>query len=106
MGPARRASGRRVFDERAVAELAVVQLAKEAGFTLAEIRQLVNDFAKDRWRRLAVRKLHEADVAIERLHTVKRLLEQLLKCDCFDLDACGRVLQRKRRSIESEIATV
>ena len=97
MPRAPRASGRRVFDERSVAQLAVVQLAREAGFTLAEVRQLVNDFAKERWRRLAERKLQEMEVTRGRLQVMTRLLERLIECDCFALEECGRLIQRRRR---------
>ena len=52
---ARRVAGRRQYDERDLAPLLVVQLAIDAGFTLAEARQLVSEFGRDRWRRLAER---------------------------------------------------
>ena len=92
-----RLSGRRVFDDRSLAHLVVVQLAKDAGFTLAEIRQLVNEFGKNRWWRLAERKLVEARVASEHLRTMTLLLEKLLKCKCPDIEFCGRALQRHMR---------
>ena len=95
--PAGRRSGRRVFDERALAQLAVVELAKRAGFTLAEVRQLVTDFGKTRWRRLAERKLGEVREAARRLETMTILLEKLLGCRCPDLDVCGRVIQGRAR---------
>jgi MerR family transcriptional regulator, redox-sensitive transcriptional activator SoxR len=91
-----RLSGRRVFDDSALAQLVVVQLAKQAGFTLAEIRQLVNDFGKNRWRRLAERKLGELEVAARQLQTMTVLLEKLLKCKCPDIEFCGRVIQRDK----------
>lgn len=91
---AARLSGRRVFDHRSLAQLVVVQLAKNAGFRLAEIRQLVNEFGQNRWRRLAERKLGEIQVAAERLRAMTFLLEKLLKCRCPDLEFCGRALQR------------
>ncbi len=91
---ARRLSGRRVFDETALDHLTVVQLAKDAGFTLAEIRRLVNEFGKNRWRSLAERKLGEVRLAAARLQTMTRLLERLLRCDCPDIDFCGRTIRR------------
>ncbi|MEP6995934.1 MAG: MerR family transcriptional regulator, partial [Acidobacteriota bacterium] len=42
--PPARVSGRRLFDQRALAQLVVVQLARDAGFTIAEIRSLVTEF--------------------------------------------------------------
>jgi MerR family redox-sensitive transcriptional activator SoxR len=91
---AARASGRRVFDERALAHIRVVQLARDAGFTLAEIRQLVTEFGASRWRRLAERKLVEVQAAAERLRAMTLLLEKLLKCKCPDIEFCGRAIGR------------
>jgi len=90
----RRLSGRRVFDETALDHLTVVQLAKDAGFTLAEIRGLENEFGKNRWRSLAERKLGEVPLAAARLQTMAQLLEKLLRCDCPDIDFCGRTIRR------------
>ena len=52
-----RRGGRRDYDPDAVAQLAVVQFARSAGFTLADTRQLVRGFspamaAGTRWRGL------------------------------------------------------
>jgi MerR family redox-sensitive transcriptional activator SoxR len=93
--PAERRSGRRVFDDRSLAQLAVVRLAKDAGFTLEEIRQLVNGFGEDRWRRLARRKLDEVKATTRRLQTMTVLLEKLLRCKCPDLEFCGRVIRKQ-----------
>ena len=98
---ARRLSGRRVFDDTAVTHLTVVQLAKDAGFTLAEIRRLVNEFGKNRWRSQAERKLGEVRLAAARLQTMAQLLEKLLRCECPDIDFCGRTI---RRSMATEAA--
>ena len=92
-----RLSGRRNFDGRALSHLMVVQLAKDAGFTLAEIRQLVTEFGRSRWRRLAKRKLAELRAAAERQRAMKGLLEKLLDCECPDIDFCGRAIERSRQ---------
>lgn len=99
---AERRSGRRVFDDGTLAQLVVVQLARGAGFTLAEIRQLVNEFGRNRWRRLAQRKLGEIRLTTERLRTMSALLTELLECACPDIEACGRALRReaRRRGLE------
>lgn len=103
LAPGRR-SGRRVFDDRSVAELAVIALAKDVGFTLVEIRQLVREFGQNRWRRLARRKLPELKAAAERLRTMTLLLQKLLRCRCPDIEFCGRLLKAnagKRAARES-----
>src|SRR5262245_38164400 len=91
-----RVASRRVFEDDAVAQLAVVRLAREAGFTLAEIRRLVNDFGRDRWRRLAEAKLNEIRASEERLRAMAALLTKLLDCRCRDLQVCGRMIGRSR----------
>ena len=91
---ASRVSGRRVFDDRSLANLMVVRLAGDAGFTLAEIRQLVTEFGRNRWRRLAQRKLGEVRAASERLRSMTVLLEKLLECKCPNIEFCGRAIER------------
>ena len=91
---ARRLSGRRDFDATALTQLTVVQLAKDAGFTLAEVRSLLNEFGKNRWRSLAERKLVEVRAAAARLRQMTLLLEKLLRCDCPDIDFCGQTIRR------------
>jgi MerR family redox-sensitive transcriptional activator SoxR len=93
--PVARRSGRRVFDDRSLAQLAVVQLARDAGFTIAEVRQLVTEFGQKRWRLLAGHKIGEIKAAAERLRTMTVLLEKLLGCECPDIEFCGRILRRR-----------
>jgi MerR family redox-sensitive transcriptional activator SoxR len=91
---AARVSGRRIFDDRSLANLMVVRLAGQAGFTLKEIRQLVTEFGENRWRRLAERKLAEIQTARQRLRAMTLLLEKLLRCKCPDIEFCGRAIER------------
>ena len=51
-------SGRRVYDESILDRLRIIQLAKSAGFTMAEIKRLLSGFSRrtapgQRWRALA-----------------------------------------------------
>ncbi|MEP6800912.1 MAG: MerR family transcriptional regulator, partial [Acidobacteriota bacterium] len=92
-----RRSGRRVFDGRALEQIAVVRLARDAGFTLAEIRQLVSEFRNNRWRPLAERKLIEVRDAALRLRQMTRILERLIECQCADVEFCGRAIRHSCR---------
>ncbi|HYK41538.1 MAG TPA: MerR family transcriptional regulator [Thermoanaerobaculia bacterium] len=92
--PARRRSGQRDYEARDATAVAVVQLARKAGFSIAEVRQLVGEFGRDRWRRLALRKLDQVRETSERLREMRVLLEKLLDCECPDLDFCGRIIQK------------
>ena len=95
--PPARSAGRRVFDESAAAQIEVVRLAADTGFTLAEIRRLVTEFGENRWRRLAERKIAEIRDAAERLRTMEGLLLRLVRCECPGIDECGRALQSAKR---------
>src|SRR6185369_720930 len=82
-----RVSGRRVFDERAIDRLLIITFAKEAGFSLREIRQLFSGFAKAtpagaRWHKLATAKLADLEALSARLETMKQLLRKALQCGC------------------------
>lgn len=92
-----RRSGRREFDDAVLEQLVVVRLARDAGFSIAEIRRLLTEFGKDRWRRLATLKLSELRATARRLETMTALLEKLLDCACPDIAFCGRALERERR---------
>src|SRR5262245_48198954 len=91
--PAARRGGQRRYDAAVLDRLAVVHLAQEAGFTVAEIRELVAGFedsgvATERWRELARRKLVELERQMARLQDMKLLLHESLRCGCVTLDAC------------------
>ena len=93
----RRRSGRREFDGGVRSQLVVVRLARDAGFSIAEVRRLVTEFGRERWRRLAERKLVEIGETAERLRAMSGLLEKLLGCECPDIEFCGRALSRARK---------
>lgn len=95
----KRVSGRRRYDESTVQMLKVVQLAQQAGFTVAQIQTLLHGFAADtppaaRWVPLARQKLQELDAQIERAQKMKRILETGLHCGCLRLEDCAIVLER------------
>jgi MerR family redox-sensitive transcriptional activator SoxR len=90
-----RSSGRRRYDESVLQRLAIIQLAQEAGFTIAEIKRLFYDFSADtpasaRWQELATQKLADVNALIARAQGMKRLLEEsLLQCRCLTLEECA-----------------
>jgi DNA-binding transcriptional MerR regulator len=92
--PARRRGGHRVYDSASLDRLSLVLLAQRAGFTLAEIRQLLRGFpprasAGERWRTLVDRKQAEVRGKIDELRRMLEVLDLLERCECPDLDACG-----------------
>ena len=90
---AERVSGRRVYGSEVLTLLRMVSVAKQAGFTLDEIRTLCTAFPEEtppsrRWRQLADRKLDEVDSLIARAQAMKRILQQGLDCECVRLEDC------------------
>jgi MerR family transcriptional regulator, redox-sensitive transcriptional activator SoxR len=92
--PPQRVSGQRRYDERVFQRLAIVRVAQEAGFNVAEIRTLLRGFAREvppsaRWRALASAKLEEIEALITRAQAMKRVLNEGLECECLRLEDCA-----------------
>jgi MerR family redox-sensitive transcriptional activator SoxR len=90
-----RVSGRRLYDASALDVLKLIQLAKSAGFSMAEIRRLLHGFdratpASARWQAMATRKLKDVSALIERAEQMRDLLHKLLTCRCVQLSECIR----------------
>ena len=94
-----RINGRRRYDARVFDRLAVIQMAQQAGFTVAELRTLFNGFttettASARWEVLARQKLVEVDALMSRVQAMKGILEEiLLRCRCLTLDECAQCIR-------------
>ena len=93
-----RRSGRRVYDEHIFERLAIIEHAKGAGFTIAEIKQLMSGFTTktspgERWRRLAESKLTQLDERIAEAQRMQTVLRMVMQCQCPTLDDCARALR-------------
>jgi DNA-binding transcriptional MerR regulator len=102
---AHRRGGRRIYDPAVLNRLALIELAKGAGFTIREIRGLLAGMgrrqpAASSWRRLARTKLVELDDQISRASRMRDLLSTLVRCSCPTLDDCGRALNAARSAEE------
>jgi MerR family redox-sensitive transcriptional activator SoxR len=94
-----RRSGRRVYELSILDRLALIELAKAAGFTMADIKRLVGAFRKktppgERWRTLAASKRAELEERIAEAKRMKRVLDVLMGCECPTLDDCSRGMRR------------
>jgi MerR family transcriptional regulator, redox-sensitive transcriptional activator SoxR len=92
--PAMRKNGQRRYDKSALFRLAVVQRARETGFTLEEIRELFFGFPAGtpppkRWHQLSHRKIVELRERMKRLKAMETLLKRAENCRCDALDECG-----------------
>jgi MerR family redox-sensitive transcriptional activator SoxR len=94
---AARRGGRRVYGPEILGRLKLIDLAKRAGFTIAEIRRLLAGFARrtppgERWRSLAERKLEELERQIAEAKQMKRVLRVVMSCECPSLEDCARAM--------------
>ncbi len=99
--PAMRKNGQRRYDNSALFRLAVVQRARETGFTLEEIRQLFFGFPPGtrppkRWHQLSQRKIVELRERMKRLKLMETLLKGVENCRCDALNECGEKILRQR----------
>ena len=88
-----RVSGRRRYESGAVQRVAIIQTAQQAGFTLAELRQLFDDILpsaspSDQWHTLIERKLHDIEARLQSIHSMKTLLEDIRDCADTELAEC------------------
>jgi MerR family redox-sensitive transcriptional activator SoxR len=104
MRPAPRAGGKRRYDSTVLYRLAVIERARQLGFTLNEIRQLFFSFrpamkASARWRSLSRQKLAELEELAETLRTMQKLLRRLItNCHCESLEQCGKAIFGRGRA--------
>jgi MerR family transcriptional regulator, redox-sensitive transcriptional activator SoxR len=92
-----RRSGQRRYNESVLYRLAVIQRARETGFTLDEIRKSFFGFRPGtkppkRWHELSAQKLKQLQDRMERLKTMRVLLKRMNNCRCDALDECGKKL--------------
>jgi len=92
--PPPRRAGKRCFPETVLGRIAVIDLARRAGFRLEEIRQLLDPGQADqqpsaRWQALAAGKLAELNEVLAAVETMRRLLGHLAACQCATLEECA-----------------
>jgi DNA-binding transcriptional MerR regulator len=91
-----RVSAQRRYDTSILYRLAIIQRARQLGFTLEETRQLFFGFrsvtlASQRWRALNRKKLAELETLLDGIKEMQRLLRRMMqKCHCETLEQCGK----------------
>jgi MerR family redox-sensitive transcriptional activator SoxR len=90
---AERHGGQRRYAPEVVRRLEAIDVAKQAGFTLAETRALLaadaERAAHAELRALAARKLSQVDALIARAQAMRGWLAAAQRCTCETLDDCG-----------------
>lgn len=94
-----REGGKRRYDQTALHRLTLIGRARQLGFSLAEIRQLLLDFPADvsagaRWSTLAARKLAETNDLLARVQAMREGLLRIQHCGCRTIDECGQAMYR------------
>lgn len=93
-----RIAGRRRYDSSVLDRLVVIGAARQARFSIAEVRELLDGMstgagAGPAWRAMASRKLPEVDDLIRALDGVRTLLQAVATCECDDLSQCAAQLR-------------
>jgi MerR family transcriptional regulator, redox-sensitive transcriptional activator SoxR len=83
----------RRYTAEAVDHLGAIRMARDLGFSIDEIRTLLNGFSPEtpppeRWRQLADEKLPQLDALIRHASAMKRLLQVGLTCGCVRVEDC------------------
>ena len=96
-----RRNGWRVYDESILDQLRLIELAKAAGFSVAEIKRLGSGFSRrtppgERWRELARSKLAQLDERIAEAERMKDVLRVVMRCRCPSFADCSRAMQASR----------
>jgi MerR family transcriptional regulator, redox-sensitive transcriptional activator SoxR len=91
--PPHRTGGQRRYAAEAIHRVLLIRFAGDMGFTLAEIKIFLSGLRAStpvgpRWRKLAARKITEAERSIERSLRLKSLFQHLLRCRCASLQVC------------------
>ena len=95
--PAQPVSGQRRYDNTVLDRLAVIQRARQTGFTLEEIKELFFGFRAEtppsvRWQKLKKLKILALDRILERVQSMRALVEEQGKCRCTALEECGKII--------------
>jgi DNA-binding transcriptional MerR regulator len=88
-----RVGGKRRYGADDLRRLQVVVLAKQLGFSLAEIQVILGGISAKSpppqlWRELAARKLPQVERMLREAGAMKEVLEAGLRCECLTLEDC------------------
>ena len=101
IAPDSRRGGKRVYGKEAIERMVLILFAKEAGFRLDEIRELIDGFSADtpmgaRWSKMAAEKLEELDAMAERIDVMRSALQRISQCGCESVTECSHCIASKK----------
>ncbi|HYU26470.1 MAG TPA: MerR family DNA-binding protein [Thermoanaerobaculia bacterium] len=93
---------------RPVERMALIGFAKALGFSLDEIRVLLDGFPRDtpagaRWSWLASKKLSELEAMSRRIETMRAALQLISRCGCGDLDRCAEAITASSEPLRGRV---
>ena len=93
-----RVGGQRRFSPETVQRLRIIDVAKQAGFSLEEVRTLLTSTdegapAHQQLQALASRKLPEVEALIARAESMRDWLTAATGCGCESLETCGLFIE-------------
>jgi MerR family redox-sensitive transcriptional activator SoxR len=93
-----RRGGKRIYGADVLHRLALIGLAKAAGFRIAEIQALLRGVGRrtppgPRWRALAERKVRELAERRAEIARMERVLDAVARCECPTFAECTRALR-------------
>jgi MerR family transcriptional regulator, redox-sensitive transcriptional activator SoxR len=101
-----RVSGQRRYSREVLALLGFIEIGRRAGFSLEEIRELIDGAAADEASRhlqeIAQRKLPDVEALISRAEAMKTWLETTAHCGCATFDACALFGEDASRALDSD----
>jgi MerR family transcriptional regulator, redox-sensitive transcriptional activator SoxR len=104
-----REHGQRRYDETVLGKLGFIGVAQSAGFSLDEIKGLVEgidrgDNLSDPMRAMSTRKLTEVEALLERTMAMKGWLEVAKECGCLTPGECALFEANGEESTDSGVA--
>ncbi|HEX4221263.1 MAG TPA: MerR family transcriptional regulator [Pseudonocardiaceae bacterium] len=87
-----RKGGQRRYTEEALTKVALLRLCQDAGWTLAEIGQIVRErlALAPNWRDTVSTKMNQLEAEITQLNHAHKMLEDVLECPHADITQCPK----------------
>jgi MerR family transcriptional regulator, redox-sensitive transcriptional activator SoxR len=102
-----REHGQRRYDESVLGKLGFIGVAQSAGFSLDEIKQLMQGIDSggmaDPMRALSSRKLDEVEALLERTKAMKGWLQVAQECGCMSPEECSLFPSPEQQTIDPEL---
>jgi MerR family transcriptional regulator, redox-sensitive transcriptional activator SoxR len=93
-----RQAGRRLYDASVFDRLAVIDLAKTAGFELRDIKLMIAEGNRpaSEWRSAGKQRRQQIDQEMKRLRLMKQIVSEIDRCSCGTQIECAQVFRRAK----------